>query len=127
MGYVSFCIKNSPDSTNYKLFIISEEKDIVKSVRRFNPDLLCFSTITGVHYINFQLARYIKRHINVPSLFGGTHATLFPEESIKEDCVDIVCRGEGEEALIELLDALENKKDYSKIKNLSPRKAYSVI
>lgn len=112
---------------DYKLFIISEEKDILKSIKEFNPDLLCFSTYTGTHHINFQLARHIRRYMNILSLFGGPHVTLFPEECIKEDCVDMLCRGEGEEALIELLDALENKKDYSKIKNLWVKKEGKII
>lgn len=103
---------------DYRLFIISEEKDIIKRIREFNPDLLCFTTCTGIHHISFQLARHIRRHMNILTLFGGPHVTLFPEECIKEDCVDMLCRGEGEEPLIELLDALKSRRDYSQIKNL---------
>ena len=107
---------------DYKLFIISEEKDIIESVKQFNPDLLSFSVCTGIHHISFGLARYLRKHMRALTVFGGPHVTLFPEESIKEDCVDIICRGDGEEALIELLDALKNRGDYSQIKNLWVKK-----
>lgn len=112
---------------DYKLFIISEEKNILDSVRKFNPDLLSFPAYTGTHHISFRLARYIRRYVRILTIFGGPHVTLFPEESIKEDCVDIICRGEGEEALTELLDALENKRDYSQIKNLWIKKDGKII
>jgi len=111
----------------YKLFIFSEEKNIIESIKKFKPDLLCFSTCTGTHHLSFRLAKYIRKHLSTPTLFGGTHVTLFPDECIKEDCVDIVCRGEGEEALIELIDCLRNKKDYSKIKNLWVKKKGKVV
>jgi len=107
---------------DYKLFIISEEKDILKSVREFGPEILCFSTCTGIHHLSFQLARYLRKHMDAITLFGGPHVTLFPEESIREDCVDILCRGEGEEAFIELLSALEKKEEFSGIRNLWVKK-----
>ncbi len=112
---------------DYRLFIISEEKDILKSVRNFNPDFLCFSTCTGTHHISFRLARHLKKYMDVITVFGGPHVTLFPEECIREDCVDILCRGEGEEALIELLSVLEKKVGYTNIKNLWVKKDGKVI
>src|SRR3989338_7729354 len=112
---------------DYKLFIISEEKNILESIKNFKPDLLGFPAYTGTHHISFQLARYIRRHMRIPTIFGGPHVTLFPEESIQEDCLDIICLGEGEEPLAELLDALENESDYSQIKNLWVKKDGKII
>ena len=94
------------ENHDYKLFIISEEKDILESIRNFKPDLLGFPAYTGTHHTSFQLAEYIRKHMNILTIFGGPHVTLFPEESIREDCFDIICLGEGEEALVELFDAL---------------------
>ena len=115
------------ENHKYKLFIISEEKDLLKSVREFKPDLLGFTTITGTHYISFQIARYLKKHMDIPVLFGGSHVTLFPEKSIEANDVDMICRGEGEEVLIELLDTMMSGKDYSNIKNLWVKRNGEVI
>ena len=115
------------ENHDYKLFIISEEKDILESIRNFKPDLLGFPAYTGTHHTSFQLAEYIRKHMNILTIFGGPHVTLFPEESIREDCLDIICLGEGEEALVELLDALKNKSDHSQIKNLWVKKDGKII
>ncbi|OGZ35172.1 MAG: hypothetical protein A2V60_00510 [Candidatus Portnoybacteria bacterium RIFCSPHIGHO2_01_FULL_39_19] len=37
---------------------------------------------------------------------GGIHATTLPDEVIAEDCIDALCVGEGEEAILEFVDAI---------------------
>jgi radical SAM superfamily enzyme YgiQ (UPF0313 family) len=51
-------------------------------------------------------------------VIGGVHPTLNPEEMLREDVVDIVCVGEGDGALVELCDVLEQGKDPEGIRNL---------
>ena len=64
-----------------------------------------------------KLINYLKNKFpDIPIVYGGIHATISPNKSI-EDC-DIVCVGEGEEAVVELAEKLENKKSIDKIKNL---------
>lgn len=46
------------------------------------------------------------------------HPTLCPEEVLGNEFVDIVCVGEGDDALPELCDAIEKGEDYSHIKNM---------
>ncbi|MFH1850474.1 MAG: radical SAM protein [archaeon] len=110
-----------------RLFVVAEEKDLIKSVRSYNPGLLCFSAVTGNQHISFQLAKYLKKHFSTPILFGGPHVTIFPEESIREDCVDMICRGEGEEPFAELLDLMEKGKDYSRTENIWTKKKGKII
>ncbi|MDE3091505.1 MAG: cobalamin-dependent protein, partial [Chloroflexota bacterium] len=50
------------------------------------------------------------------TILGGPHLTLQPDESMQKPQVDLVVRGEGESAIIEILRALEtpvNSKQYS--------------
>ncbi|MFH0852576.1 MAG: radical SAM protein [bacterium] len=53
-------------------------------------------------------------------IWGGPHATFFPEEMLKSNLVDFVILNEGEETLWELLSMLEDVRhqDFSKIKGL---------
>lgn len=37
------------------------------------------------------------------AVFGGVHTTVMPEEVLREECVDYVVRGEGEETVKQLL------------------------
>ncbi|MBU3901165.1 B12-binding domain-containing radical SAM protein, partial [Patescibacteria group bacterium] len=36
-------------------------------------------------------------------IWGGPHPTFFPEQTIKNDLIDIVCVGEGEETILEIV------------------------
>lgn len=35
-------------------------------------------------------------------IWGGTHPTFFPEETVNSDLIDVVCFGEGEDAMLEI-------------------------
>lgn len=46
--------------------------------------------------------------MGIPIVFGGIHPTCVPEEVIKNDFVDFVIRGEGEYALLDLVNSLDS-------------------
>ena len=60
--------------------------------------------------------RRIRERVDAFSAFGGPHATFFPE-MIAEQGVDGVCRGEGEEALLDLVGAMERGEPVTPIPN----------
>ncbi len=68
---------------------------------------------------------FLKRKVESPIVYGGIHATLFPEKCIA--LADMVCVGEGEEAIVELADAIEKNKPIDKIKNFWIRKGDKII
>lgn len=89
-----------------KLFDIRKQN--IAKIKKINPDLIGFSVYTHDYQWALGMARIIKKEIpDTPIIFGGIHCILCPEQVIKEDCVDMVCAGEGEEALIELIDLWE--------------------
>lgn len=63
----------------------------------------------------FQLLLYLKK-LNKPIIWGGIYATSRPDECLKH--ADIICIGEGEEAICELVSAMEEEKNPYNIKNL---------
>ncbi len=63
-----------------------------------------------------RLISFLKKNLHVPLVYGGVHATISPEDCIKH--ADIICIGEGEQAIVDLVDAIEKKKSFNKIKNL---------
>jgi hypothetical protein len=80
---------------------------IVDAIVELKPDLLAFSVLS-VEYPGFlETAREAKRRLGVPVIFGGVHASAVPEVCLENDCVDYVCVGEGEAAIVALADALE--------------------
>lgn len=51
-----------------------------------------------------RIARLIKNRDNeIPIVFGGAHATLFPEQTVQNPLIDYAVVGEGELAFLELL------------------------
>jgi len=95
------------------------EKLIVDKAIRFCPDLIAFSAITNLYMPIKKLARKFKKVLpDVPIIVGGIHPTSLPDETIKEDCFDMICLGEGEGAMEELLNRIREKRSYNNIKNL---------
>jgi anaerobic magnesium-protoporphyrin IX monomethyl ester cyclase len=85
---------------------VGAHHDPLAIARGFQPDVAAYSVITGSQRYYLDVNRRIRAHIpGVFSVFGGPHPTFFPE-MIEEEGVDGICRGEGEQALLDLLDAL---------------------
>lgn len=107
--------------------IFNYKKILVKQAKNYNPDLVAFSVLSDRYAWACDMAKELKEHINAPFIFGGLHPTLVPEVVIKNDFVDIVCLGEGEEAFLELVNHMsKNKKNY-KIKNIWFKKNGKII
>ena len=91
-----------------------------------NSDLIGISSFVSTAPRAVQIIKYLeKKFPKTPIVWGGIHATISPQECIK-DC-DIVCVGEGEQAIIDLVKALENKKSIDNIKNLWIKKQDKII
>ncbi len=116
---ISSVLKQGGHSTS--LLYLSQEiskEELTRRVEELRPDLIGFST--GTHQWRFtrEFSRWLKESFKLPIICGGIHPTLAPEEVISEPGVDMVCRGEGEYALLELADRMEQGKDTSRIQNL---------
>lgn len=87
------------------------------TISDFGPDFVAFSIMSGSQHWALNMARQIKKEYGITNLFGGPHATYFPD-FIEEGDVDIVVRGEGEKACLELMDRFDKKEDYLDVDNL---------
>ncbi len=97
-------------------------ENLVKVIRRENLNLICIS-IRASAYANSAktLTEHLHRELDIPVLWGGMHPTLVPSECIEH--ADLVLRGEGELALVELADKLKAGEDYSKTANIWIRRS----
>jgi len=69
----------------------------------FRADIVFVSTITCTAPRAYEIARACKEH-NIPVVMGGPHPTFLPDDALQH--CDYVVRGEGEETVVELLEAL---------------------
>jgi radical SAM superfamily enzyme YgiQ (UPF0313 family) len=94
------------------------EEDFLYLVWKSNPDLIAFSAVTHQWLHARRYARIVKSKLDIPIICGGSHPTFMPEEVISEPSINMVCVGEGEYALLEVLDRMERKDDLSIIPNI---------
>jgi len=100
------------------IILMSHCKDLKEEIERFRPGLIGFSALTGAHNEVLELSAFVRKETGIPTILGGPHATYYSEEIIKTDSVDYICRGEGEEALVELTNRLSRGLDTGGIPNI---------
>lgn len=100
-----------------ELLIEREEKNLIESIDKISPDIFLIPCSLYAHKWVLNVAKNVKEHWDKPIVLGGTHATFFPEIILDKN-IDIVCRGEAEGAILELLNKLEKGESIKRIKNL---------
>ncbi len=99
------------------LIIGNTAEEFLPLLLESRPDIIAFSVMTGSQQWAVATARQLQDQLGCLTLLGGPHPTFFPEV-VKEEGIDIICRGEGEDAILELADAVSSGSDYSDILNL---------
>ena len=126
-------LKASGYETSYLELILKKDLDgkskiiIAARVNDFRPDLIGISSYQLTFEWVKQICDYVKSKFSIPIIIGGYHATLAPEEVINYSTVDIICRGEGEYPLLNLLEDMGKDRNNYKIKNLWFKKGGKII
>ena len=95
-----------------------QDSGVLSRVERFNPELIALSSNSSNFTYAVHLATLIKSKFAIPTIIGGVHPTVDPEEAITKECFDMICVGEGEEALLELVQYLKRDGKSNAIKNI---------
>ncbi len=98
-GY-QVCIIDSTITPKFQQRVLAELADAV---------CLAVSLVTGpMIKETVQIARAAKRlYPEKPVILGGWHPSLLPDQTLAAEYVDIVVKGQGEDALLEILQAIE--------------------
>ncbi len=98
--------------------VFDYKKQLMAELQAFKPDLVGISVVTDFYQWASDMARIIKAEMDVPIILGGIHPTVVPERVILNENVDMVCVGEGEQAMLELVNSMQNGQvDYA-IRNI---------
>lgn len=119
----------------YKITIIDMRRDNRwrDTLRRsVGSNTICIgvSTMTGTQvYFALMMAAEARRLTEgrIPIVWGGAHPSILPEQTLENDLVDIVVRGEGEITFYELVKALENKQSLANIRGLGYKDGSEII
>jgi len=97
-----------------------EKSKVLSLIKEKNPDIVGISCMTPSAPIVFSLAKDIKEYNeNIKIVLGNVHATIFAEEIISNEAVDVIVHGEGEYTMLELVQALSQNKNLSQVKGIS--------
>jgi radical SAM superfamily enzyme YgiQ (UPF0313 family) len=83
-----------------------EEEPLASLLERERYDVVGVSSPTPLIYETWEAAAQAKEQGAI-TVLGGPHLTLMPDESMQRDEVDLVVRGEAEETIIEIMQAIE--------------------
>ncbi len=82
--------------------------EIAEAIRREAPGLIGVSLTTRQWLRARDVLPGLRRVSNIPVVVGGLHPTFSPEDVLRHDGIDYVCLGEGEAALLDLVNAIES-------------------
>jgi|MudIll2142460700_1097286.scaffolds.fasta_scaffold00156_12 radical SAM superfamily enzyme YgiQ (UPF0313 family) len=89
--------------------------------QELQKDALCVgvSSMTGPQLRHaLDISKMVKEYGSSPVIWGGAHASLLPDQTLKNENIDIVVQGEGEETLPELVEALDGKRRLNTVKGI---------
>ncbi|RMA41110.1 magnesium-protoporphyrin IX monomethyl ester anaerobic oxidative cyclase [Rhodophyticola porphyridii] len=100
------------------------EGDLRVRLAELQPDVVGTTAITPSIYVAEQTLQVAKEVVpNALRVLGGVHATFMYKQVLSEcDSVDVIVRGEGEEIIVELMEAVRDGRwpeDRHRIKGLA--------
>jgi radical SAM superfamily enzyme YgiQ (UPF0313 family) len=97
--------------------------DYETTILRETADALCLgiSVLTGPHIgAAIRVSRAVKKlRPEIPIVFGGWHASLATEQTLREPFVDAIVKGQGELTLLELVERIAAGQDWHGVRGLS--------
>ena len=99
---------------------IGNDRELLKAVVRYRPKFVAFSCVTGIQGWALNLCARIKKiDPSIITIMGGPHPTFFPEIIHDYPHLDIICIGEGEGAILDLLKTNGDLRACKQIENLT--------
>ena len=93
-----------------------EEELFLELITRLDPQLVGFGFTATQQRPAMRMASLARERLGTPVMFGGPHPTTSPEWSL--DHADYVCRGEADDAILDIAAALDGDGDLRSIANI---------
>ncbi|MFC2135784.1 B12-binding domain-containing radical SAM protein [Bacteroidota bacterium] len=86
------------------------------------------SAMTGPQISHaLQISRFVKENFKVPVVWGGIHASSFPEQTLENKLIDIILMGDAEITAVNLAEALTEKKPLKNLKGIGFKEKNKII
>lgn len=101
-----------------------EEIHKVEKEELYAADLVGISTITSTAPRAYSIADEVRER-GIPVVMGGAHPTFMPDEALEH--ADFIVRGEGEDAIVELIDVLDGNRELNTVAGLSYKRDGEIV
>jgi len=110
-----------------RIFIDVRNSNALRDVLEYNPQVVGVSCTTGLHHWGVGFCRMVKaKDSGIITMMGGPHATFCPEIAF-EDGIDYAVRGEAENTVIDIAEALEGGDDIRLLENIVYTKGEELV
>jgi len=92
-------------------------EDFKQTVEQFKPDVIGISATDDTYQLGIDLVSEVQEK-DIFTIAGGVYPTFSPDKVIQDENINAICRGEGEQALVELCKKVEADEDITGIQNL---------
>jgi radical SAM superfamily enzyme YgiQ (UPF0313 family) len=103
----------------------AEELSLEETVARLNafgPDYVGYTITTYLFFQTMDWVSSIREKVDVPTIVGGVHLSIYPRETLGYASIDYAVTGEAERSLPEMLSALVKGDDLSAVRGIAFRR-----
>lgn len=125
-GYVTHVLFLKEYNSKRPSEVSDTELGLIKRlIDKTDPGFIALSVMSSLYLKEIiKVNSFIKKVSACPIIWGGAYCTLFPEKCL--DHADFVIRGEGEEAIVELVKALSESRNPCDIQNIACKENGSI-
>lgn len=121
LGYIASVLRNAGHSV--EVMDINAFRwtpaEVEEKIKAADYDVAGIGAIVTVYgYVKWLISRLKTHHPNKKVMIGGSVGTSIPKIIMEKTEADIVCIGEGEVTVVELVDALCNNGDISRVNGI---------
>lgn len=121
LGYIASALRNAGhriEVMDINAYRWSTE-EVEKKIKTADFDVVGIGAIVTVYrYVKWLIGVIKREHPDKKIMIGGSVGTSIPKIVLEKTEADIVCKGEGESTVVELVSALMNNKDLKMVDGL---------
>jgi len=103
-------------------------REVESVIEGFSPDVVGITAKSQNFASALNVAELVKRHDpETTVIIGGPHVSMVGKDALKSGCVDVGVVGEGERTLVELLNAIGERRGFDAVKGIVYRKNGDLI
>jgi anaerobic magnesium-protoporphyrin IX monomethyl ester cyclase len=127
LGYIAaYLIESGYKDVDIHIGAFETDKGIISDASE--ADIVGFTATSPMMKHAEELAKQIKEeNPKAVIIFGGSHPSVLPKNSLKNENIDVVVRGEGEMTMLDIAQAVERGVSFKQITGISYKNKGEII